>query len=179
MNSTSIKKMNKTKTLLLSKWKLLWHYFLGLIPLSLGIMSLFWLIEVRNLENYNGIRTESEIITSIIVWFTLALLVFIIKKRRLNFERINIKLSEAEFKQNMLKIAQKENWNLAKNTNKFAIFHHGSWWTWGLEMTILRFENYLLVNSICDTDERPCISVFNENERNIKRLKKNLKEAGG
>jgi hypothetical protein len=176
MNSTSIKKIKETKILPLSKWKLFWHYFLGLIPLSLGIMDLFWLIEMRNSENYNGIRTKNEIITSTIVWFSLALLVLIIKKRRLNFERINIKLSETEFKQNMLKIAENEKWNLTKNTKKFAVFYHGSWWTWGLKMTILKFENYLLVNSICDTDERPCFSIFNENERNIKKLKKNLKK---
>jgi hypothetical protein len=176
MNSTSIKKMNKTKTLLLSKWQLFWHYFLGLIPLSLGIMNLYWLIEILNLENYDGIRTEKEIMTSIVVWFSLALLVLIIKKRRLNFERIDISLDETEFKQKMLEIAEKENWNLTNNTKSFAKFYNGSWWTWGLKMTILRFENYLLVNSICDPDSKSCISVFNENERNIKRLKKNLKK---
>ena len=90
--------MDETKTLLLSKWQLFWHYFLGFIPLSVGIMNLYWLIEIHNTENYRGIRTEKEIITSIIVWFSLALLVFIIKKRRLNFVRIDISLDESEFK---------------------------------------------------------------------------------
>ena len=174
MNSSSIKKMDKTKTLLLSKSQLFWHYSLGLIPLSPGIMNLYWLIEIRNSENYNGIRTEKEILVSVTVWLSLALLVFIIKKRRLNFERIDISLNEAEFKQKMLEIAEMENWNLTNNTNKFANFYNGSDWTWGLKMTILRFENYLLVNSICDPDSKPCISVFNENERNINRLKINL-----
>jgi len=168
--------MDKTNTLLLSKWQLFWHYFLGFIPLSVGIMNLYWLIEIQYSENYSGIRTEMEIITSIMIWFSLALIVFIIKKRRLNFVRIDISLNETEFKEKMLEIAEKENWNLTNNTKKFAKFYNGSGWTWGLTMTILRFENYLLVNSICDPEMRSCISIFNENERNIKRLKKNIKK---
>ena len=179
MNNPSIKNMNETKTLQLSKWQLFWHYFLGLIPLSVGIMNSYWLIEIYNTENYSGIRTEKEIITSIIVWFSLALLVFIIKKRRLNFVRIDISLDESEFKDRMLEIAEKENWRLTNNTKRFAKFSNGSGWTWGLNMTVLRYENYLLVNSICDPEMRSCISVFNENERNINRLKKNLKKASG
>ncbi|WAC03050.1 hypothetical protein N7U66_05325 [Lacinutrix neustonica] len=114
--------MDKTKTLLLSNWQLFWHYFLGLILLSVGIMNLYWL----NSENYNGIRTEKEIITSIIVWFSLALIVFIIKKRRLNFVRIDISLNETEFKEKMLEIAEKESWNLTNNTKSFAKFYNGS-----------------------------------------------------
>jgi hypothetical protein len=169
--------MDKTKKLLLSKWQLFWHYFLGLIPLSVGIMNIYWLIETQNSGNYSGIRTEKEIITSIAIWFVLALLVFIIKKRRLNFVRIDISLNETEFKEKLLAIAEKENWNLTNNTKNFAKFYNGSGWTWGLKMTILRFENYLLVNSICDPEMKTCISIFNENERNTKQLIKNLKKA--
>ena len=168
--------MDKTKTLRLSKWQLFWHYFIGVIPFILGIMNTYWLIELQNSENYTGARTEKGIITSIIVWFSLSLLVFLIKKRRLNFVRIDISLNESEFKNKMLEIAEKENWRLTNNTKKFAKFSNGSGWTWGLNMTILRFEKYLLVNSICDPEMRSCISVFNENERNINRLKRNLKK---
>ena len=75
MNSTSIKKMDKTKTLQLTNWQLFWHYFLGVIPLSLGIMNLYWLIEIQNSVNYNGIPTEKEIIITTVVYFSLALLV--------------------------------------------------------------------------------------------------------
>ena len=168
--------MDETKTLLLSKWQLFWHYFIGLIPLGIVIMNIYWLIEIQNSENHNGARTEREVIISTIVWLSLALLVLIIKKRRLNFERIDISLNETEFKQKMTEIAKSENWNLTNNTKNFAVFYNGSGWTWGLKMTILRFENYLLVNSICDPDSKSCISIFNENTRNIKRLKNNLKK---
>ena len=179
MNSTSIKKMDKTKTLQLTNWQLFWHYFLGVIPLYLRIMYHYWIIEINNSVNYNKIHTEKEIIITTVVYFSLALLVFIIKKRRLNFVRIDISLNEVEFKQKMIDIAETENWNLLNNTKKYAVFYNGSGWTWGLKTTILRFENYLLVNSICDPDSKSCISIFNENERNIKRLKKNLKKASG
>ena len=42
-------------------------------------------------------------------------------------------------------------------------------------MTVLRFKNYLLVNSVCDYEYKPSIALFG-NERNINRLKKNLKK---
>ncbi len=156
-----------------------WHYFLSILPFSLGIYGLYRLFEIRNTENYNGIRTEKEMFISALIWISLAIIVFIIKKRRLNFVRIDISLNELEFKDKMLEIAEKENWRLTNNTKKFAKFSNGSGWTWGLNMTILRFENYLLVNSICDPEMRSCISIFNENERNINRLKRNLKKASG
>lgn len=167
--------MNATRTLLLSKWQLFWHYFLGLIPLVLGIMNLHWLIEV-NSEYYNGIRTEKEIFFFTIFWFSLALLILIKKRRRLNFERIEVSLSETEFKNKMRTIAEMENWTLTNNTKKFAVFYNGSDWTWGLKMTILRFDNYILVNSLCDPDSKSCISIFNENTRNISKLKKYLEK---
>lgn len=174
MDSSSIKMMNKTKILQLSKWQLFWHYFIGLIPLSIGILNLYWLIKIHTSEKYNGILTEKGIISTVIFCFLLALLVFIIERRRLNFIRIDISLNEIEFTEKMLEIAETENWNLLNNTKKYAVFYNGSAWTWGLKMTVLRFENYLLVNSICDLDSKPCISIFSENERNIKRFKKNL-----
>ena len=176
MKSTSIKSMDETKTLKLSKWQLFWHYFIGLIPLSIGIMSIYWLIEIYNTENYSGIRTEKEIITSIIVWFSLASLVFIIKKRRLNFVRIDISLNESEFKERMSEIAELENWRLTNQNTKSSVFYNNnSGWNWGLKMTVLRFKNYLLVNSVCDYEYKPSIALFG-NERNINRLKKNLKK---
>ena len=179
MDSTSIKEMDKTKTLQLSKWQKLWHYFLFLIPLCVGIFNLYKLLELRNSENYSGIRTEKGIIISVTVWLSIAIIVFIIKKRRLNFKRIDINLNEIEFKQKMLEISESENWNLTKNTMNYATFYNGSGWTWGLRITVLRFEKYLLINSICDTNSAACISIFSENERNINRMKKNLKKPSG
>ncbi len=179
MDSTLIKKIDKTKILPLSKWHFFLHYFVAFIPLILGIMSTYWLIERWNTENYLGSRTEEDIISSILVWFSIAILAFVVKRRRLNFKRINISLNGTEFKQKMSEIAELENWMLTnKNTKSSIFYNNNSGWNWGLKMTVLRFKNYLLVNSVCDYEDKPSIAIF-ENEKNIKRLSKHLKNASG
>ncbi len=171
MKSNLINQMNKAKILKLSRTQLFWHYFLALLFFAIALLSLYHFLIIKNTENYKGIRTENEIFSCFIMFFSIAVLVFLINKRRLEFTQIDISLNEIEFKEKMLEIAEIENWTITNNTNQFAVFSNGSLWTWGLRMTILRSEKYLLVNSICNPDSKPCISIFNENERNIKRLK--------
>jgi hypothetical protein len=179
MNSTSIERIDKTKILPLSKWHFFLHYFVAFIPLILGLMNTYWLVERWNTENYVGSRTEEGIISSILVWFSIAILAFIVKRRRLNFERIDISLSGIEFKQKMLEISELENWRLTNKNGKSAIFfNNNSGRNWGLKMTAIRFKDYLLVNSVCDFENTPSFSIFG-NERNIKRLRKHLKKASG
>ena len=152
-----------------------WHFFPAIIPFCIGLFYLSWYF----LKVNDGILTTKEILTPTIVWTSLAALIFVFKKRRLRFKKIKISLSETEFKEKMQRIGQEENWTLSNNSKKLAVFLNGSKWTFGLKMTVLRFENYLLVNSMCDLDSRPSVSIFNENERNIKKLERNLKEASG
>jgi hypothetical protein len=176
MNSSLIKQIEKTRTLKLSIGQLFWHYLLFLLPLTISLSIFYRLFKLKNTENYVGIRTENEILTFGIISLTIAIIVFLIKKRRLNFTQIDVSLNDIEFKEQMKRIGEVKNWKLDNNTKKFAIFYNGSDLTWGLKMTIIRFEKYLLINSICDPDTNTCISILNENERNINRLKKSLKK---
>lgn len=174
MKSISINQLTKHKSLKLSRSQFFWHYFFVVLSLCISLMSFYHFIVIKNTENYKGIRTENEMLGCFIVFFIISVLLFLINNRRLEFTQINTSLDETEFKNKMIEIAEIENWNITNNTKEFAIFSNGSLWTWGLRMTILRYEKYLLVNSICDPDSKPCISIFNENERNIKRLKKHI-----
>jgi len=176
MKSSHISEMKRTGTLKLTKWQLFTHYFLSLLPLSMAIYNFYVAFRIKYSEGYEVARTEKEIILVALVWLSLAILVFIIKKRRLRFKKIAISLTENQFKHGMAQVSEKEKWRLGNNTKHFATFYNGSWWTWGLKMTVLRFDDYLLINSICDSDRKTSISIFNENERNVKRLEKDLKE---
>lgn len=174
MKSISINQFTKHKSLKLSRSQLFWHYFFVILSFSVSLMSFYHFIVIKNTENYKGIRTENEMFGCFIAFFIFSVFLFLINKRRLEFTQIDIYLNEAEFKKKIIEIAEIENWNIINNTKEFAVFSNGSLWTWGLRMTILRSEKYLLVNSICDPDYKPCISIFNENELNIKRLKKHF-----
>ena len=179
MNSTLIEKIDETNILPLSKWHFFLHYFVAFILLILGLMNTYWLVGRWNTENYVGSRTEEGIISLILICFSIAILAFIVKRRRLNFEQIDISLSGTEFKQKMLEISELENWRLNNENEKSAIFfNNNSGRNWGLKMTVIRFKDYLLVNSVCDFENTPSFSIFG-NERNIKRLRKLLKKASG
>jgi hypothetical protein len=138
-------------------------------------MNTYWLVERLNTENYVGARTQEDTISFILVWLSIAILAFIVKRRRLNFERIDISLTGIEFEQKMSEIAESENWMLTKKNAKTSSLYNNSGWNWGLKMTVLRFKNYLLINSVCDFEYRPSVSIFG-NEQNIKRLRKHLKK---
>jgi hypothetical protein len=174
MKSISINQLTKHKSLKLSRSQFFWHYFFVLLSFGFSLMSFYHFIVIKITENYKGIRTENEMLSCFIVFFIISVLLFLINYRRLKFTQIDISLDETEFKNKMIEIAEIENWKIINNTKEFAVFINGSLWTWGLRMTILRSEKYLLVNSICDPDSKPCISIFNENELNIKRLKKHF-----
>ncbi|HBU77664.1 MAG TPA: hypothetical protein DEF18_06135 [Muricauda sp.] len=179
MTAKTIHEIDKTRRLKLTAGQKFWHYFLAIGFVAVGLISFYLFLELKYDENYSRARTGNQILGSVIFWISLALVVFIIKKRRLRFRQIDVSLSENEFKEKMQLIAEKENWTLSNNNRRFAIFHNGSMWTWGLKMTILRFENYILANSICDLDSRPTVSILNENERYIKKLERDLKKARG
>ena len=179
MTAQTIREIDKTRRRKLTAGQKFWYYFLAIAFLAIGLLNFYWFLESTYSENYNGARTGNQILGSVIFWISLAILIFIIQKRRLRFRQINVSLSENEFKEKMQLIAEKEKWTLSNNNKRFAIFHNGSGWTWGLEMTVLRFENYILANSICDVDSRSTVSILNENERNLKKLERNLKKASG
>lgn len=179
MTTKIIRKIDETRKLQLTSGQKFWHYLPSIGLLAVGLLSFYWFLESIFDENYSGVRTGNQILGSTIFWTSFAILVFVIKKRRLCFRQIDVSLSENEFKEKMQLIAEKENWTLSNNNKKFAIFYNWPMWTWGLKMTVLRFENYVLANSICDVDSRSTISIFNENERNIRKLEKNLKKTSG
>lgn len=161
--------MERTNTLELTKGELFWHYVIFLIPLYIGLLDFY---------NFFKGGNNRRLLTSGTFWTSLAIFIFILKLRRLNFKRIELSLNKDEFKEKMQEIAENENWGLSKNTEKYAIVHAGSDLTWGLRITVLRFENYLLINSICEPDVA-CISILNENTRNLKKIRKHLTNASG
>lgn len=174
MKSSHISEIKRTCILKLTKWQMLTHYFLVLLPLSIAVYNFYVALKIEYSEGYEVARTQKEIVVVAVFWLSLAILIFIIKKRRLRFSKVAISLNENQFKQAMSQISEREKWRLGNNTKHFATFYNGSGWTSGLKLTVLRFDNHLLINSICDPDRKASISIFNENERNIKRLQKSL-----
>ena len=133
------------------------------------------ILKIKFKNGYIAHRTINELIYVSIIPLILGIIFLIIKYRRLNYTQINLRLTESEFKHRISEIAYKEKWNIVSLQKNKAKLRMGSMFTWGLIMTINRKSNCLMINSICDVDSKPCISILNENSRNIKELITELK----
>lgn len=58
-------------------------------------------------ETSNGVRTADEIITISVPWIILAILIYLLQKRRVRFREISIKYSNEEFQEAIKRTADK------------------------------------------------------------------------
>ena len=125
--------------------------------------------------NYTGVRSTEEHLSVGLPWLIPAVLFAIIQYRRLNFKRLNTNLTAEEFKSIAEQAGQKMNWNFLNLTNDYVIAITGfNWASWGERITIIRKENEILINSICDPDNRPSISSWGRNRKNVNAFKKRI-----
>lgn len=175
MSKTLVKKVGEKRILNLSKLDLFFHYSDLMLPIGFVVMGFYFLFKVEVLEDAMN-KSENWYIVFLLIGLFGGMIVFLIKKRRLRFLKIEIRLDEIDFKELMLVISELEKWVIINYNKRYAVFEHRTWLTWGTRITVMRYSKYLLVNSICNLNGRWGISLINENERNIRRLKKRLFE---
>jgi hypothetical protein len=101
------------------------------------------------------------------IWVILAVAFYYIQARRLKFKIINISVDEDKFKDAAQKAAKELNWKLIRKTSDIIIAKSNfSWRSWGELITIIRDDERILINSICDPDKRPSIASYGMNKKN-------------
>jgi len=67
-------------------------------------------------------------------------------------------------------------WFITNNNQNVIVAHRPSNWTgsWGEQITIVKLDGYLLLNSICDPEKPASITSFGWNKRNLKSFVNNL-----
>lgn len=176
MKQTWIKIMKQTNRLKLSNWQLFWHYSVIPFILIIPVMSLYYVFEIEVTGTYTGVRSTQELLTVGLPWLIPAIIFAVVQYRRLNFKKLNKHLTPEEFKAIVVQAGQEMNWNFINLTKDYAIAITGfSWVSWGERITIIRKENEILINSICDPDNRPSVSSWGQNRKNINTFKKSIK----
>lgn len=178
MNNKNIfKEMINSKRLKISFWEYFSHYFFALFFLFPLLLTLIDFIKYL-FDNYNGVRSMDELITSNYPLVIIALIIFGIQYSRLKFSVFETTLSPREVSLICEKIANANNWEINKNTNE--IFQASvknffpSWMFIGERVTVLSNEKKVYINSICDPSERPNIISFGQNKKHKQILVKNL-----
>lgn len=164
------------KKVKLYKWEKFWHY--SVVPFLLIVpMLITWNFIEYYLGIYEGVRSPFEMVNGYL-FIIPAILFYYIQKKRLKLKTYEIRTTEEDFKKAFEKTAIELDWSIEQQSKNFIRAHRGWSWSssWGELITIIREEDKILINSICDPNA-VFISVFSYgwNKRNVKTFVENLK----
>jgi hypothetical protein len=163
--------MIQTKRLTLSRWQMFWHFSVVPFILIMPIMSAIAIFQIEVSGSYGGARTTQKHFNLGWPWLIAASVFAVIQYRRLSLKKVAVSLTAEEFKQSIKEVGTKLNWRMECLTSDLIIANTGfSWASWGERITIIRDKDFLLINSICDPDNRPSIASWGRNRKNIKAL---------
>ena len=175
MSSRSIQKMIETEALVLTKGQLFWHYCIIGFFLIPPIMNIIHIFQYYVTHTYQGVRTVGEMAT----WSYLPLIpavgFYYIQKRRLKFKTINVALDTDTFIAAAKATAKQLDWKIIEKTQSLIVARSGfSWRSWGELITIIRVNDKILFNSICDPDNITSVASWGMNKLNLKTFEQNI-----
>jgi hypothetical protein len=164
--------MKDTGCLELTKWQLFRHYSIIYILIIVSVITTtttVHLSEYSVINKYNIAKptSASGLFLYRYVWLILAAIFYFIQTKRLKFKTINISVDEDKFKDAAIKTSKELDWKLIRKTNDIVIAKRGfSWKSWGELITIIRDDERILINSICDPDKWPSVISYGMNKEN-------------
>jgi hypothetical protein len=167
--------MKRTRRLRLDKTQTLMHYFLFFILSTILVSVLIFFI----------IRTDIRLPYTNVFLFAVAVCLFLTalyfarQKRSLQFTVFNARLNEQEFRDMFEELAKEMHWIAEYSGNGYVVATIPfKWSNWGTLITLIRDEDHILVNSICDLHNKFSTTSWGQNQRNIKAVKDYLRSHG-
>lgn len=177
MTQFKTQKIKETKTLSLRRWQLFGHYAIVIFLLVAPIMATFSLFKIYVTKTYSGFRSANELMLACYPWLIPAILFYFIQKRRLKFTDINISVEKEIFQKAADLSANKLGWTIQETSPDFIrAVRRGSLssLSWGEMITIIRENDKILINSICDPDSIASVASFGWNKKNVNTFKTTL-----
>lgn len=171
MTPVEIVKMKETKTLSLTKGQMFAHYAIVSFLLIVPLFTTYSLLQFYITKNYTGVRQPHELIDGYLFLIP-AIAFFFIQRRRLKFKEIAISVDTGTFIKAAEETAEKLNWTIKNKTNNHVVavrqgrFSNGG--SWGELITIIKDNDSILINSICDPDNVISVASFGWNKKNIR-----------
>jgi hypothetical protein len=178
MKGTSVTKTKNSLRLSLTPWEMFSHFIPVLFAFFAGMLPLWWVFEIKFLNSYDGVRSAEDLFTISWPWLVFGSILMVIQWRRLKMRKIQIDFKDKELNEAISRTAQELNWHIQTNNQRVIVASRSSNWTgsWGERVTIVKLNDGLLLNSICDPDQPASIASFGWNKRNIDIFLKNLND---
>jgi hypothetical protein len=144
-----IQQMKDTKTLVLTKWQIFWHYCVILLFFIPPIMTTIEVFKYYVTHTYRGVLKIEELMATSYWSLIPALAIYYIQKRRLKFKVIDIVVDTKTFIDASEETAKELEWEIIELKSNLLIAKSGfSWRSWGELITIIKDEDKILFNSI-------------------------------
>jgi hypothetical protein len=162
----------QTKKLQLSLWDKVTHF--AIIGVLLGIPLMVILFHLKELVNGKpaSINQEGEIYF-IMGSIILAIFFYKLQSDRLKFKEVHTTMSRQKLNDIIEKVGKELKWYPEEiSEHIFIAKTHPSFFSgsWGEQITIVFDTNKVLVNSICDPDQKSSVVSMGRNKKNVRRL---------
>lgn len=180
MTSHLIQQMKDTETLVLTKGQLFWHYSIILFLLIAPIMATVDVFKYYVTHTYQGVRTIGEMAAWSYLPLIPAIAFYINQKKRLKFKIICVVVDTDSFMNAAKETSKELKWEIIEKNSNLVIARSGfSWRSWGELITIVKDNDRILFNSICDPDNRPSIASWGMNKLNLETFEHHLHNTSG
>jgi len=182
MNDPAIQKMKDTGYVQLGKRQYFWHYLVVYILIAASIAAVIGTRDVYQssvLDKYNLSKKEPgmELFIFRYGWLVLALIFYYIQTKRLRFKIIKAGVSRDIFNEAVHKTAGELEWKIIKSTGDLVIAKTSvNWRSWGERITIIRDDERIFINSICDPDKWPSVISLGRNRENRKTFEQFIRD---
>lgn len=128
------------------------------------------LFKIFATNSYAGLRSVNELLMVSLPFLVLGIAFIFIQKRRLTFKIIDIKYTNDQFDETVRRTVDDLNWKIEHNNKNLFRAYRGSNWTgsWGEMITIIKEDNRLYLNSICDPNRMSSVVSYGWNKKNLK-----------
>lgn len=154
------------------------HYMVVFFMLFIFGLVAKDLFEIYISKNYTDDSTTIDLVTMSLPILLIAIVFAIIQYRRLDFKEIKIEYTDEQFQEAIRRTIDDLEWKIDKNQkNFFCAYRPWNWsGSWGEMITIKKYKDQLLMNSICDPNSMSSVISYGWNKRNLKTFLINLSE---
>lgn len=157
------------------------HYFIVLFLLIVPGMTVYNLYQMYVTDTYTGVRSATELIFACIPFLFLSVIFIYTQTNRLKFKKIVIDYNEDDFFEAIKLTAEQLKWQIERNDDQvFRAYRPWNWTaSWGEMITIIKQQDKILINSICDLNKKPSVTSWGWNRKNVETFKANLLSVTG
>jgi hypothetical protein len=170
--------MIASQRLKLSFWDKISHYWIVVLTFFGAIFCWYQVIKINITTLETTSPTLERSIKLGIGLLVISIVFFTIQYRRLIFKQVIIDCTNKQWRKAILKTTQELEWIIIEKCDSYicAVHNTRTYLNWGELITIIKIDNGILINSICDPAAKTALFSFGWNRKNRNTFIGNLKQ---